>query len=66
VKKHQFITLKKILHDKEHRCRQYLHDRLRPPPEREVLTWARRLGVSRQEARNLSDRLPYRHALGNI
>ena len=48
----------------ELRCQRYIKSRLRAPPQHQVLTWAKRMGVTRQEALHLSDRLPYRHALG--
>ena len=38
--------------------------RLRAPPERLIRTWAEKMGVPQNEAKDISMRLPLRHMLG--
>jgi len=50
----------------EKRIVTYCKENIRAPSLNQVLQWAKKLGVDPAEARNVSDRAPYRHALGKL
>jgi len=43
----------------------YCKENIGPPSLPQILEWAKKSGVQKSDALRLSDRLPFRHALGN-